>query len=104
MGDLKTVAKKNDIAQGTGMLVQVEGKEIALFNLNGSYYAVDNACTHVGGSLSEGPLEGNAVVCPWHGAMFDLTNGQVLNGPAMEPVNCYKVQLEGEDIKIEVPE
>jgi len=102
MGSLKSVAKKKDIAPGTGILVTVDGKEIAVFNSNGSFYAIDNACTHVGGSLSEGPLEGNAVVCPWHGAMFDLTNGQVLNGPASEGVCCYQVKVEGEDIQIEV--
>ena len=72
MGEPIEVAKVGEIADGEGMLVEIDGKELALFNSGGSYYAIDNECTHVGGPLSEGDLDGHTVTCPWHGAEFDL--------------------------------
>ncbi len=98
-----TVAKNNDLPAGKTMAVDFEGKKIALFNINGTYYAVNDECTHAGGSLSEGEIEGTVVTCPWHGATFDVTNGAVLGAPAYEDVSSYKVFVEGEDIKIETP-
>ncbi|MCI0453790.1 MAG: non-heme iron oxygenase ferredoxin subunit [Candidatus Dadabacteria bacterium] len=102
MGNLFEVAKIGDIEPGQGMLVEVQGKEIALFNCDGSYYAIDNVCTHVGGPLSEGELEGDRVTCPWHGAEFDVKTGEVLGPPAKNSVRSYKVEVEGDSIKIEV--
>jgi nitrite reductase/ring-hydroxylating ferredoxin subunit len=102
MGNLFEVAKIGDLEPGQGMLVEVQGKEIALFNCDGTYYAIDNECTHVGGPLSEGELEGDRVTCPWHGAEYDVKTGEVLGPPAKNSVRSYRVQVEGDSIKIEV--
>ena len=102
MGNLVEVAKKDDIEPGQGILVEVEGKEIALFNCDGNYYAIDNECTHVGGPLYEGELEGDTVICPWHGAEFNVKTGEVLGPPAKKGVKTYRVHVEGNSVKIEV--
>jgi len=102
MANLIEVAKTNEIKPGEGKLIEVEGFEIALFNCDGSYYAIDNTCTHQGGPLCEGDLEGDKVICPWHGAEFDVKTGNVLGPPAEESVKSYRVQVDGDSIKIEI--
>lgn len=102
MGDLIEVARVGDIAPGEGKLVEADGKEIALFNCDGEYYAIDNDCTHVGGPLCEGELYGDTVTCPWHGAEFNIKTGEVLGPPAEENLNSYKVHVVGDVIKIEI--
>ena len=101
MGTLVKVAEKKDLPAGSAKAVEVNGKQIALFNINDKYYAIDDACTHVGGSLAEGSVDGNEVTCPLHGATFDITNGKVTGEPAEDDVKGYNVIVEGEDIKIE---
>jgi nitrite reductase/ring-hydroxylating ferredoxin subunit len=83
-------------------MVEVSGKRIALFNVDGSIYAIDDTCTHLGGPLSEGTLDGKDVTCPWHGAMFDVTSGNVLSPPAPGPVQRYNVRIEGGEIEVEL--
>jgi nitrite reductase/ring-hydroxylating ferredoxin subunit len=102
MPEFKKVAKTEDIPAGQASMVEVDGKEIALFNVGGSFHAIDNTCTHVGGPLCEGEIEGNEVTCPWHGAMFDVTTGQVLGPPAAGNVSRYNVRVDGSDIEVEV--
>ena len=102
MGDIIVAAKIDEIEPGQARLVEVEGREIALFNCDGQYFAVDNECTHVGGPLCEGEVEGSTVICPWHGAEFDLKTGNALTPPAEESVNIYKVIIEDDVIKLEV--
>lgn len=86
---------------GTCKVVQVGTKTIALFNINGTFYALDNACTHRGGPLGEGRVEGTVVTCPWHGNQFDVTTGQVVTGT--RDVTTYAVQLQGDDVLIDLP-
>ncbi len=102
MANLIEVAKTNEIIPGEGKLIEVEGHEIALFNCDGSYYAIDNTCTHQGGPLCEGDLEGDKVICPWHGAEFDVKTGKVVGPPAEESVRSYRVQVDGDSIRIEI--
>jgi nitrite reductase/ring-hydroxylating ferredoxin subunit len=102
MANLIEVAKTNEINPGEGKLIEVEGHEIALFNCDGTYYAIDNTCTHQGGPLCEGDLKGDSVICPWHGAEFDVKTGNVLGPPAEESVKSYRVQVDGDSIKIEI--
>ncbi len=102
MGDLIEVAKVGDLDSGQAILVEADGKEIALFNCNGEYYAVDNECTHVGGPLCDGELSGTTVTCPWHGAEFDLKSGEALAPPAEENVKTYKVYVDEDIIRIEI--
>ncbi len=103
MGQFIKVAETNDVPPGTAKAVEAEGRKIALFNTGGAYYAIDDTCTHQGGPLSEGEVEGTVVTCPWHGATYDITTGSVLGPPAPEGVVSYKVQVDGNDIKVELP-
>ena len=102
MPEFVKVAGTDEVSPGQARLVDVGGKEIALFNVAGAFHAIDNNCTHVGGPLCEGEINGVEVTCPWHGATFDVTSGQVLGPPAGEPVSRYNVRVEGSDIEIEV--
>lgn len=96
------IARTDEIAPGKGKMVEVEGKKIALFNLEGSYWAIDDTCPHRGGPLSEGEVEIEVVTCPWHGSEFNIKTGGVLRPPAIVGVRSYKVQVEGSIIMIEV--
>jgi NAD(P)H-dependent nitrite reductase small subunit len=82
--------------------VEIEGKRIALFNLSGRIYAIDDVCTHEGGPLSEGLVEGDEVQCPWHGARFKITSGELCRPPAFENVSKYNVRVRGGEIEVEV--
>ncbi|MBI3061341.1 MAG: Rieske 2Fe-2S domain-containing protein [Deltaproteobacteria bacterium] len=77
MADFVKVAKTDEIVPGQGKMIEVGGKKIALFNVEGSFHAIDDTCTHRGGPLSEGSLDGKEVTCPFHGARFDVTTGEV---------------------------
>ncbi len=102
MATFITVARTADLAPGQGKLVEVNDKRIALFNVGGRYYALDDVCPHRGAPLSEGEIEGTAVVCPWHGAIFDLGTGDIIRPPAATGVTTYAVRLDGEEIAIAV--
>jgi nitrite reductase/ring-hydroxylating ferredoxin subunit len=97
MAEVK-VAQVGDVAPGTGTVVDVNGTAVAVFNVGGTFYATANACTHMGGPLGEGTLEGTTVTCPWHGIQFNVTSGQLVRGPARRPVATYKVRVEGNDV------
>lgn len=103
MSEFHRVAGKNDVAPGQAISVEVVGQRVALFNVEGNYYAIGDACTHQGGPLSDGEVDSTTVTCPWHGAQFDLTTGAANRPPASTSVPAYKVVVEGDDIKIEVP-
>jgi nitrite reductase (NADH) small subunit len=97
------VARVDELPAGTGKVVQAGTTELALFNVGGTFYALDNRCTHMGGPLGEGELEGTQVTCPWHGSIFDITSGAVVRGPARRPVAIFKVRVEGNDVSVELP-
>ena len=102
MAGFVKIAKSDDIQPGQGKMVEVGGKKIALFNVDGVFYAIDDTCTHRGGPLSDGELNGKEVTCPWHGATFDVTTGQVLRPPAPKEVSGYNIRVEGGDIEVEI--
>src|SRR5947207_12187095 len=102
MASFVKAATVSEIPPGTGKCVDVNGKKIALFNLDGKFHAIDNTCTHRGGPLSEGELEGDEVTCPWHGARFKVSTGEVLSPPAPQRVGSYKVRVNGPDIELEL--
>lgn len=104
MPEFVTVARTREIAPDEGKLVEVNGQQVAIFNLNGQYYAIGNECTHMGGPLAEGYLDDGAVICPWHGGVFDIKTGKVLHRPPEEDVPTYQVKVEGSEIKIAVEE
>jgi 3-phenylpropionate/trans-cinnamate dioxygenase ferredoxin component len=102
VGRFVKVARKSELPENDGTYVEVEGKGIALFNLGGEIYALDNACTHVGGPLSQGRVEEGEVECPWHGSRFDIRTGEVRMFPAREDVATYEVRVTGNDVDVEV--
>jgi len=97
-----SVAKTSDTAPGTISVHQVNGTRIALCNVNGRFYAIDDVCTHDGGPLDQGELEGDLVECPRHGAKFDVTNGKAVVLPAVRPVQTYPVEVQGDDVLVDV--
>lgn len=102
MTEFVKVAKTGEIAPGEARVVEAAGKRIALFNVGGTFYAIDDACTHRGGPLSEGMVRGTEVTCPWHGAIFDVSTGSVLGPPAPQDLAHYAVRVKGEDIEVEL--
>jgi len=96
------VATTSELVPGQAKKVEVDGKTIALFNLEGTYHAIDDTCTHRGGPLSEGDVEGHVVTCPWHGAKFNVTSGEVLGPPARAGVASYPTRVSGPDIEVEL--
>ena len=81
MAGFVKIAKSDEIQSGQGKMIEVDGKKIALFNVDGAFHAIDDTCAHRGGPLSEGDLDRKQVTCPWHGAVFDVTTGEVLRPP-----------------------
>ena len=82
--------------------MDVEGESLALARVDGDIYCIDNICTHDGGPLGEGELEGTALECPRHGARFDVCTGRALSFPAVVPVNAYDVKIEGQDVLVDL--
>lgn len=101
MADYVTVAKASEV--GPGQLKHVElddGTQICLANIDGRVHAMGGECTHQGGPLGEGELEGSEVICPWHGGIFDVTTGLATGEPASGSEPTYDVVVEGDDIKV----
>jgi nitrite reductase/ring-hydroxylating ferredoxin subunit len=92
----------SEVPPGKGKQVKVGGKTLAVFNVNGTFYAIDDTCSHRGASLAEGELEGHQVICPWHAAAFDVTSGAHLSPPARRDVACYKVQVVGDEVQVDI--
>ena len=95
-------AKASELPAGKGKVVTVNGTQVALFNANGSFYAISNACPHRGGPLGEGDLEGTVVTCPWHGFTFDVTNGRNADGRPFS-VPTFPVRVENGVVEIGLP-
>ena len=85
-----------------GKAVEAEGRSIAVFNVGGSYYAIENTCPHRGGPLAEGTLAEGVVTCPLHGAQFDVKTGAVLGPPAPVGVKSFPVRVTGDEVEVEV--
>ncbi|GAC1659073.1 MAG: non-heme iron oxygenase ferredoxin subunit [Vulcanimicrobiaceae bacterium] len=96
------VAKKSEVAPGTTKRVVFKGTEVLLCNVEGEIFAIEDVCTHDGGELDQGELQGCRIMCPRHGAMFDVKTGAALTLPAILPVPTYEVRVEGDDIFIRV--
>lgn len=101
--ELKRLADQDEIPPGQCREFIVAGRAIAVFNVDGSFHAIDSVCPHKKGPLAEGPLEGRIVTCPWHGWEFDVTTGQLLHDEKIR-ITCYRLQIEGNDILIEMPQ
>ena len=95
------VATKDEVPEGSGTIVYVGGKAIALFHVKGEFYAMDNTCLHRGGSLGDGFVDDKTVTCPLHGWQYDITTGQGVMPPT-PGVKSYPVEMQGDDIYIDV--
>jgi 3-phenylpropionate/trans-cinnamate dioxygenase ferredoxin subunit len=116
MGRFIEAGLKNDVPQGQMKAVKLEGQDILLANIGGSYYAIDNKCPHMGGNLSKGKLESTTVTCPLHGSQFNVTTGKVVRwlkgsglmfsvGKALKPpaeVKKYNLKVDGDKILVEI--
>jgi 3-phenylpropionate/trans-cinnamate dioxygenase ferredoxin subunit len=104
MTEFIKVATIGEIPVGGSKLVEVDAVRVALFNLAGQVYAIEDVCTHDGGPLVEGEVvNGCEVICPRHGARFDIRTGAALSFPAFEATNTYAVRIDGNDVWIESP-
>ncbi len=101
MAALTKVAETKDVPAGQGKVIEAQGKTLALFNVDGKFFAVDNTCLHRGGPLGEGELEGPVVTCPWHGWQYDVTTGANVMNPSIK-VGCYPVKVEGGSLLVEL--
>lgn len=100
MSDWIDVAPQGDFAAGQWRALDVDGTPVAVFNLDGVYYAIEDVCTHDGGILTGGALEGEEIVCPRHGARFSIKTGAVLAPPAYEDVATFPVRVEGGMVQV----
>lgn len=100
---------KSEIPIGGLKWIRIGGKDLVIANVEGNFYAFDNWCTHEQGNLSNGELKKNVLICPEHGAQFDVTTGRVLLGPdgdspdSIQPEKPYKVVVQGNDLMVEIP-
>jgi nitrite reductase/ring-hydroxylating ferredoxin subunit len=100
MAEFIKVAETSEIPPGRMKEVLVDQQPVVIANVAGSFYAFGGSCTHDQGPLADGDLAGKVVTCPWHFSQFDVTNGQVVEPPAEEPVRSYPVQIEGNSIYV----
>ena len=98
-GYVRVVSRK-DIAEGCGKSIRVDGKDVAIFNIDGQYYAMDDICPHMGAPLGEGTLDGENVICPWHGWTFNVKTGKFTTNPDAG-VDSYNLKVEGDDIFVD---
>ena len=101
MAEFVKVANLPELAPGSAKVVEVMGKTLALFNVDGAIYATDNTCLHQGGPLGEGQLMGDVVICPWHQWEYNVRTGEKV-GDSSVKLATYPVQVEGSDIKVAV--
>ena len=100
MSDWIDVALQNEFPPGEWRSLDVDGARVAVFNLTGEYHAIEDTCTHDGGALTGGALDGEQIVCPRHGARFSIRTGAVLAPPAYEPVATFPVRIENGMVQV----
>jgi nitrite reductase (NADH) small subunit/3-phenylpropionate/trans-cinnamate dioxygenase ferredoxin subunit len=96
-----TVGKASDVPEGGSVVVTVNQKDVAVFRVNGQFFAIDDLCPHMGASLSGGYVENGVVTCPWHYWRFQLTDGAWADNPKVK-TGCYTVHVVGDELQIEV--
>jgi 3-phenylpropionate/trans-cinnamate dioxygenase ferredoxin component len=100
MSEWVSVATVGELAPGSHRVVDVDGAAVVVFNLGGEYHAIEDVCTHDGGQLTGGTIEGGEIVCPRHGARFSIRTGEALTAPAYEPVAKFPVRVENGVIQV----
>ena len=101
MAGFTRVAGVAEMPEGTGKVIEVDGRALALFNVGGTFHAIDNECRHRGGPLGDGSLSGTTVMCPWHGWEFDVTTGACHTDDSQR-VPCFQVKVDGGDVLVAI--
>lgn len=97
------VGKTSEVQEGKLMNITAGGKEIVVTKLDGNYYAMDNICTHAGADLHEGELNNNELICPWHGAKWDIKTGNLISFPQkLRPLQSHKILIENDTLYVEI--
>jgi 3-phenylpropionate/trans-cinnamate dioxygenase ferredoxin subunit len=104
MSNFIRVCKASDIPDAGQAVFEVGDRFVAIFHVDGQFYALDDCCTHDGGPLGEGTLEGFQIICPRHGARFDIRTGQALTMPAVQGTPAHEIKVDGEDVLVRVRE
>ena len=102
MAEFVKIAEVNELASGERKVVEIDGIFVAVFNVGGKFYAIEDVCTHDDGPLAEGDLDGYEIECPRHGARFDIRTGEVLSFPAITPVPFFETKINGEDVLVDL--
>ena len=102
MPDFVRVAKVSDLSDPGKALVEVDDRLVALFRVNGQFFALDDVCTHDGGPLAEGRLDDHTIACPRHGAKFDIRTGKALTMPATQPTVAHQVRIVGDEVFVKL--
>ena len=103
MAEFVTVAKVSEVEPGQLKHIELDdGTQVCLANVDGSFYAIGGECTHSGGPLGEGELDGTTITCPWHSGEFDVTTGEVQGPPPDDPEPKYQVRVEGDEVQVAV--
>ena len=95
------VLEPGSLAPGQGKVVDVAGRNVAIYNRNGRHYAIDDSCPHMGGSIGDGPLDGDLATCPWHGWQFDVCTGKTPMGSRVKQA-VFAVKVEGQDVLVDI--
>jgi 3-phenylpropionate/trans-cinnamate dioxygenase ferredoxin subunit len=98
-----TVAQVGELLEGDRIFLEIDGEIVALFNIEGDYFAIQDLCSHDDGPVAEGEIIGHEIECPRHGALFDLRTGEALSLPAVVDIPSYPVRVIGNDIQIAFP-
>ena len=102
MSDWIDVERAEALKPGEPVLVELDDTTIAVFNIDGAYYAIQDVCTHDGEELTGGPIEGDQIICPRHGARFCLRTGEALSPPAYEPLRIFEARTVGGRVEVRV--
>jgi len=100
MSEWVDVVDESALVNGEHVVVDVEGMEVAVFKIDGEYYAIEDVCTHDGAEIASGILDGDEIICPRHGARFCVKTGAVMSPPAYEDINCISVRIENKKIQV----
>ncbi|MBS3955654.1 MAG: non-heme iron oxygenase ferredoxin subunit [Methylomicrobium sp.] len=100
MSEWIDVVSQNALSEGEHVVVDVDGVDVAVFNLEGSFYAIEDVCSHDGAEIASGELQGDEIICPRHGARFCVKTGQVKSAPAYEDIACFKVRIENQRVQV----
>ena len=98
----QVACKRDDVPEGEMILVEVDEQLVILFQFDGKFYCIDDICTHDGGTLSDGDLEGCEIECPRHGARFDIRSGKALTMPATQDTVSHEVRIVGDELAVKI--